>query len=354
TESLKSPYKMIAADVNNDKDITAIDLVELRKLILGIYDKLPESTSWKFVPKSYVFIDAGNPWAYPTQEVLTEMKDQMVKDFVGIKIGDVNASAVPHSLMGTEVRSTETGLIFEVEDRLFRAGESVRVEFRSPNFAGVSGFQGTLSTKYKEGNGSQSTSPSGVGGKNGVQTLMFESISTEGQLALNDKNVGLRYANEGLLTMSWNTKTGIDIDSKSILFSMNFVAVQDGKLSEVLRIGSQRTKAESYEGIGELGNLSIRFTRDGKEIYGTNTLYQNYPNPFDQRTVIGINLAQSTQGMMKITDVNGRVVKTIDREWNKGYNEVWLDKREMKSTGILWYSFESKGFTASKRMVIVE
>ena len=187
-----------------------------------------------------------------------------------------------------------------------------------------------------------------------VQTLLFESISTEGQLALSNKNVGLRFANEGLITMSWNTKTGIDIDSKSILFSMNFVAEKDGKLSEVLRIGSQRTKAESYEGKGELGNLSIRFTKNGKEVTGTNTLYQNYPNPFDQRTVIGINLAQSTQGMMKITDVTGRVVKTIDREWNKGYNEVWLDKREVKATGILFYTFESKGFTASRRMVIVE
>ena len=135
---------------------------------------------------------------------------------------------------------------------------------------------------------------------------------------------------------------------------MNFVAEKDGKLSEVLRIGSQRTKAESYEGKGELGNLSIRFTKNGKEVTGTNTLYQNYPNPFDQRTVIGINLAHSTQGMMKITDVTGRVVKTIDREWNKGYNEVWLDKREVKATGILFYTFESKGFTASRRMVIVE
>ena len=65
TESLKSPYKMIAADVNNDKDISSIDLIELRKLILGIYDKLPESTSWRFVPKSYVFTDLNNPWSYP-------------------------------------------------------------------------------------------------------------------------------------------------------------------------------------------------------------------------------------------------------------------------------------------------
>ena len=154
--------------------------------------------------------------------------------------------------------------------------------------------------------------------------------------------------------MSWNEKTGIDVESNKVLFTMTFKAEKDGKLSEVLRIGSQRTKAESYEGIGELGNLSLRFTKDGKEISGTNTLYQNYPNPFDQRTVIGLNLAQGTEGILKITDVTGRTIKTISREWNKGYNEIWLDKREIKTTGILFYTFESKGFTASRRMVIVE
>ena len=34
-ESLDSPYKLIAADVNNDRRVTALDLVNLRRLILG-------------------------------------------------------------------------------------------------------------------------------------------------------------------------------------------------------------------------------------------------------------------------------------------------------------------------------
>ena len=57
TEALKSPYKMIAADVDNSNDITVLDLLELRKLILGIYDKLPNNSSWKFIPKAYTFKD---------------------------------------------------------------------------------------------------------------------------------------------------------------------------------------------------------------------------------------------------------------------------------------------------------
>ena len=334
TDRLKTPYKMIAADINNDKDISAIDLLELRKLILGIYDKLPENTSWKFIPKSYNFTDVNNPWSYPGEDKITDMKESMVRDFVGVKVGDVNSSAVSHSLMGTEIRSTETGLILEVEDRVFKKGDVVTVHFNSPNFAGISGFQGTLSM-YD------------------VQSTMYNL--EPGAINMNDKNIGKRWMNEGLITMSWNEKTGIDIEANKVLFTMTFVPQKDGKLSEVMRIGSQRTKAESYEGVGELGNLSIRFVdKSGKEVSGINTLYQNYPNPFDQRTVIGINLVQGTEGTLKVTDVTGRVIKSVNREWNKGYNEVWLDRREVKVSGILFYTFESKGFTATKRMVMLE
>ena len=70
---------------------------------------------------------------------------------------------------------------------------------------------------------------------------------------------------------------------------MTFTAMADGRLSDVLRIGSQHTIAEKLQK-RRMGNVSIRFVdKTGKEIAGTNTLYQNYPNPFDQRTVIGIN-----------------------------------------------------------------
>mgnify|MGYP000727113042 CR=1 FL=1 len=50
-ERLDSPYKMIAADVNNSQTITTLDLIQLRKLILGKIDKLPESSSWRFFDK---------------------------------------------------------------------------------------------------------------------------------------------------------------------------------------------------------------------------------------------------------------------------------------------------------------
>jgi len=341
-ELLDSPYKILAADIDNDKQITAIDLVELRKLILATYEGLPNNESWRFIPKSTTFADKQNPWNINEIMIVKDVTtDHKSEDFVGIKVGDVNATAAPHSLMGVEVRGNETGLIFEVDDQVIKSGDIVRVAFRSPNFRGVSGFQGTLAAVSSEQRATSSLSD-------------VELIA--GSLDMKRQNIGLRYAQEGMITMSWNTnaKAGVDIDDQQVLFTLVFKAQENGKVSEVLRIGSQHTVADSYQGKGELGNLSIRFVQNGHEIVAKSELYQNYPNPFDQRTVIGINLASQGRGTLKIYDATGRTIRAIEKDWTKGYHEVWFDRKEIGSTGVLYYRFESGFFTASKKMVLIK
>ncbi|HNT22001.1 MAG TPA: hypothetical protein PKL70_16310, partial [Saprospiraceae bacterium] len=295
--------------------------------------QIPGNTSWKFIPKSYSFTDVQNPWGYPTEEQLDKMQETEVRDFVGVKIGDLNSSAVPHSLIGTEVRGNDIGLTLETEDRVVRKGEEVSVTFRSPNFRGISGWQGTLHT----------------GG------LQYLGVRQAGKLDLTEEHIGRRWAGEGMLTMSWHHHTGLDLDEETPLFTLVFRAGVDGRLSEMLRFGSQHTIAESYEGKGELGGLSLHFVAaDGNAVASRSELYQNYPNPFDQRTVIGINLAKEGKGVLRILDITGRTLRSFEREWSKGYQEVWLDRREIGATGVLHYRFESEFFTASRKMMIVD
>lgn len=44
-QSFTSPYKLIASDANNDGKISASDLTDLRKLILGTTNELPKNES---------------------------------------------------------------------------------------------------------------------------------------------------------------------------------------------------------------------------------------------------------------------------------------------------------------------
>lgn len=46
-----SGFNLLAADANMSKSATGFDIVELRKLILGIYDTLPNTNSWRFMDR---------------------------------------------------------------------------------------------------------------------------------------------------------------------------------------------------------------------------------------------------------------------------------------------------------------
>ena len=95
SEPFNSPYKIIAADANKSGSITTFDIVEIRKLILGIYTKLPNNKSWRFVDSSFVFPAANNPFQTVFPEgvnCITSPKTGI--DFIGVKVGDVNNTAM--------------------------------------------------------------------------------------------------------------------------------------------------------------------------------------------------------------------------------------------------------------------
>jgi len=95
-KELDSPYKMIAADVNNDGKITTVDLIQTRQLILQVIPTLLDNTSWRFIPADYQFPDPMNPWGSEFPEYSYELEIPVSRfDYIAVKIGDVNASAIP-------------------------------------------------------------------------------------------------------------------------------------------------------------------------------------------------------------------------------------------------------------------
>jgi len=98
-ESLNSPYKMIAADVNHDESISAIDLIELRKLILGITLDFQNNESWRFVDRDYQFVNPASPLdeLFPENYAITNLNSDMQIDFVAVKVGDVNNSVIANA-----------------------------------------------------------------------------------------------------------------------------------------------------------------------------------------------------------------------------------------------------------------
>ena len=83
-------------------------------------------------------------------------------------------------------------------------------------------------------------------------------------------------------------------------------------------------------------------------------LYQNYPNPFNPVTSIKFDLPKSTFVTLKVYDMLGKEAAVLINEEREAgsYNVNW-NATEYPS-GVYFYTIETKGFSETKRMVILK
>ncbi|MEM9847504.1 MAG: M43 family zinc metalloprotease [Bacteroidota bacterium] len=87
-ETLDSPYKLIAADVNDSGTITTMDILAIRRVLLGFEDQFPNNTAWRFVPADVEYQIPNN-----ASFALDNLKaGEQTLDIIAIKIADVNLS----------------------------------------------------------------------------------------------------------------------------------------------------------------------------------------------------------------------------------------------------------------------
>ncbi|HAD11378.1 MAG TPA: hypothetical protein DCF33_02960, partial [Saprospirales bacterium] len=319
-EPLNSPYKMIAADANKSGSITTFDIVELRKLILGIFTELPNNTSWRFIDKSFVFPVVNNPFqtTFPEARSVTNVQNNYYDlDFIGVKIGDVNNSAVANLNMPAEERTSGTA-IFDIEDRQVKAGEAFEVTFKTVQ--ALKGFQFTVAL-----NGLKATGV--VNGEN-----------------VTDNNFNLLPQDA----------MAVSIDGAQE-FTVRFRAEQSGKLSEMLGVSGAITRAEAYGDEGRM-NVAFRFkSPEGATVNGVGfELYQNQPNPFVHKTTIGFFLPEAAEATLSVFDETGRIVYQQKGSFAKGMNTVMLDRALINTTGMLYYKLETATDSAIRKMIQVK
>jgi hypothetical protein len=311
---------MIAADVSNDRSITAIDLIQLRKVILGIDNAFPDNGSWKFVDeRDNLTID--QPWHYNDSIVIKRLvNDIEMQNFVAVKIGDVNNSTVPNVVsQGSELRSHKAiELIYN--DVYVTAGQVVSVNLTT-----------TCSDLY------------------GYQFSFYaddmEVSFCEGRDMYNE-NYHIISNNE--MVVSHNTD--YPIDNSSSIISITLESYRNGWLSELININSRHIRAEAYVGT-ELEIMDIVLKESSEEQFD---LYQNEPNPFSEETKIGFELPYDATVSLSLYNVSGQLLKTLVIDGVEGYNSIPLNKEDIGVTGLIYYKLECNKYSATKHMILIE
>jgi len=335
---LDSPYKLIAADINNDGKINVFDMVELRQLILYQVEEFQSNTPWKFVDANYVFQNPTSPWAEDYPEFIELMLDEnrMQEDFIAVKIGDVSGDAEKPNLLSVESRNFPTTLVMLIDDTALKAGSINKVDFKASDFKDITGYQFTMEFD---------------------QNLLALESFEPGALDISAENFGLTMADEGILTTSFNEfGKAISVEDDEVLFSINFVAKADASLSDVLRLVDQYTLAEAYNEAYDVSDVALEFNIDGTWSSSDTPfeLFQNKPNPFTDKTRIGFNLPESMEASISIYDLTGKLVYSITDQFERGYTEITLERSEIKTSGTLYYQFKSDQFTAERKMIIID
>lgn len=334
--TLDSPYKMIAADINKDASISAIDLLELRKLILGINADFQTNKSWRFVDADYQFADTNSALTENFPEVygINNLNTDMNVGFTGVKIGDINNSVTANITSGSIENKSANAVVLNLQNVTYETGDIVRVPMTLGQGASLYGYQFTIE----------------------FDTESLEYVENElGVLLTNDSNFNVTASNKGIVTTSWNTVSPESIRNEEALFTLVFIAKEDGILAENFEINSEMTNAEAYTSTDAVSDIKVTFS--GEELSNDDlgyVLYQNTPNPFDNTTVIAFNLPQTAQASLRIYDVTGKTIKVYNGKYNAGLNKVEIGKDMLQSTGILYYTLDTEDFTATKRMVVIK
>ncbi len=334
--TLDSPYKLIAADVNNSGSISTFDIVALRKAILHMTDSFPNNSSWRFIRADYDFPNPNNPFAEPLPESswLDDMgHDMPAQNFIAVKIGDLNGNVVLNPVEGeVEERNMDGELTLTVPNWRLKAGQEVRLPIACGESIDLAALQGTFDFDAAKAS--------------------FIGVLPDGLEGLGAESFG--EPRNGLLTLGWHDAAGQLLEAGTPLFYLQFMVHQDVTVEEILAMNSTITPAIAYKNGGIPLNVRWRIHEASQlpvDVAPLFTLGQNRPNPFTGQTRIEFMLKEKCAIMLEMYDLNGCRTILLEGMQDAGWHEVVVNRNKMGGPGVYIYQLTTPAGTERRKMV---
>jgi hypothetical protein len=325
-EPAKSPYQLIAMDVDRSGEIDASDMILIRNLILRKTTTFPNNTAWRFIPKSYIFKNPENPFAEDFPEVLSvthSTQSVTNADFVAVKVGDGNLTARTSNVATAQLRSLPQTSYLELTDRVLDEGKEYRIPVKI-NEKGLVALEFALNFD-----------------KNAVESFKIEngdlSQFGEGNYNILSKNT---------LATAWASAKATNDNT---IFTLIVKTKKQISIKDLLSLNTSISGNLSFNTKGGEKHLQLSFD-NAKKDNPQFELYQNRPNPFTNETLISFILPETNSAELSVYDITGRKIYTFKGPFTKGYNEVILDNTIIKTTGLYFYRLQSERFNDVKRM----
>ncbi len=318
---LNSPYKVIAADVNNSGDVTTIDLLLLKRVILTIDTSFTGKRLWAFVDSSYSFPNPLKPFPYKDSIRITNPSSNAVEQsFVGVKLGDVNYDWNPATL---GVRKESQPLVLEYQPIAATAQSSqIRIPIKVNRFDQLLGLQFTLHFDASE--------------------YSFARIDNN-MLQL---DYGTNHSSEGAITFLWTDKQlqPITLADGTTILELVLNKRNGGTATPpVLQISSSHTPIEAWDEKYSQHNILLKTTNAITEAETTLDSYTLSPNPADADVFLTLKVSSSKTVRVTVSNAAGQKVKELSINATKGQSIHALPLRGDKGLAAGMYYVDVQG-----------
>lgn len=328
-KNLDDNGKLIAADINNDGRISAMDLFELKQMILGLSDTFRFNQSWRFV-----VADALPPYGtrpFPFVEVLNISsldRDRMEEDWIGIKIGDVTGDARTNDLKSRT--RTKPIAYLNIPDRSIEKDQEVSLAFNLPEDITLDAFQFEVS----------------------LGNLDFVSLRS-GEIDMSRENFAVHSSPSNTLSFVWydgNVQT-----PEGPLFFISVRAKGPVRLSKELSMTTEHTANYLYDLAGEAYEVQMLHAESNQTtaIKDALIMNQNKPNPFNGSTLIEFIIPRESAVTFTFFNIAGERLHEVTEVYKAGSSSIKIEEADLNFTkGLIYYQMAVENETITRSMIV--
>ena len=313
-----APWKWIAADANRSGSVTTFDVIEFRKLILGIYDQLPANTSWRFFTADCEF-PAVNPLSgyCPSEQTFFTMplwNYPPLIQFKGVKIGDVNGTVILNSVQGASQEERSAPVTCALPDRVLNAGESIDIPMMLTETGAWLGFQFGL--RYDP------------------EQIVLEMVDSDNLPEFDGE--ALNEPEPGLLQCSWYSALPVYVQANDAMLHLRLKAKRTLRLKDVIELSDLRLASEMYDAGEHIRPFQLQFMKTEN----SSTFYPAYPNP----TTGGVTIPVYSDGLaaidLQVTNTSGEVLFRKNGQPITGEQLLEVPETTMPYTGVYFWQLQ--------------
>ncbi len=337
TTKLNSPYKLIAADVDGNKAINSVDVLRMKRLILGTDTTFTSSTKgnrlWEFVDSAYVFPDTTNPFPFKDSITLNNLTSNRTNQtFIGVKLGDVNYDWNP--VIARQFNANSLQLSYSINNEESRNENSiVRIPITVSNFKNIAAMQYTLHFDNKD----------------------YEFIGIEN----NELNIDFneKQANKnGNIAMLWTDKNAeaITLNDGTKLFTL-VLKNKRMRSNTSLEINSDITNVEAWDKDFIQRNILLNKILNSTEGMLGCEMWSFSPNPTSNFIKVNMFCKTNKNITIQLTNVQGKILLQKGFEAVKGSNVLMINLKEHNQIPTGVYYIKAIGLSGEDvKKIIVE